>query len=147
MFGYTVSAAFAKDGQAARSSAEHIARSAQALDRRIDGTDTFSSWQDADVDKLVEGVVGTLVSEIVGNVAGQAISVALSGDEKAAAELEARANGIEKNVDRIVAKRAKALEARADGVCARLSTLARIESDLDLRLADGHRLQLVSMDR
>ena len=138
-----VAAAFASDGDAARASAERIARAGREIDRRIAGTDRFDNWQDADIDELVESTVGTLVPEIVGNVTAQALKVAFTGDEAAAAELEARADGIERSVDRAVEKQAAALEARAESLCPRLRALARVESDLDLRLADGSRLDLV----
>jgi hypothetical protein len=141
-----VSAAFAKDGDAARSSAQHLARTAHELDRRIDASDSLAGWKNGEMDRIVEQAVGTLVGEIVGNVAGQAISVALSGDERAAAELEARADGIDRKVDRIVARRSHELEQRAKGLCPRLHLLARLESELDVRLADGKRLDLVRMD-
>jgi hypothetical protein len=140
-----VAAAFAKDGDAARASAQRLARTAADLNLRIDASDNFAGWNDKDVERLVEGAVGTLVGEVVGNVAGQAISVALSGDEKAAAELEARANSIDKNVERVVKKRSRDLEARVVGMCPRLHRLAQLEGELDVRLADGSRLDLVSM--
>jgi len=140
-----VSAAFARDPEAARTSAQRLARVAHDLDQRIAESNSFSDWKDGDIDRLVESIAGTLVSEIVGNVAGQAITVALSGDEKAAAELEARANGIEKNIERVVERRSKALERRADGLCPRLHTLASVASSLDVRLADGRRLDLAQI--
>ena len=141
-----VSAAFAKDGAAARDSAQHVARAAHDLDRQIDAGDGFAGWNEDEIDRIVEQAVGTLVGEIVGNVAGQAISVAMSGDEKAAAELEARADGIDRKVNRIVEQRSHELERRATGICSRLHLLARLESELDVRLADGSRLDLVRMD-
>ncbi|MET0227018.1 MAG: DUF2884 family protein, partial [Dokdonella sp.] len=137
-----VSAAFARDPDAARASAQRLARAAHELDQRISESTSFNDWKDGDIDRLVGGIVGTLVSEIVGNVAGQAITVALSGDEKAAAELEARANGIEKNIDRVVERRSKALEQRAGGLCPRLHTLASTAAALEVRLPDGGRLDL-----
>jgi hypothetical protein len=141
-----VSAAFAKDGDAARASAQRLARSAHELDLRIDAGDSLAGWKNGEMDRIIEQAVGTLVGEVVGNVAGQAISVALSGDEKAAAELEARADGIDKKVDRIVERRRHELEQRAKGLGPRLHLLARLGSELDVRLADGKRLDLVRMD-
>lgn len=141
-----VSAAFAKDSESARASSERVARLAHELDRRIDDTNSFEDWKDGDVERLIGSITGTLVSEIVGNVAGQAIAVALSGDEKAAAELEARADGIDKKIDKVVEKRSKALEARAEALCPRLLTLAHLEDGLDVRLPDGRRLDLVRVD-
>lgn len=141
-----VSAAFARDPQSARASAERLARAGHELDQRLADSERFNEWNDGDIDRLAESIAGTLVSEIVGNVAGQAIAVAFSGDEKAAAELEARADGIEEKVERAVERRSKDLERRAEGLCPRLRALGRIESELDVRLADGRKLDLVRVD-
>lgn len=142
-----VSAAFARDPETARTSAQRLARAGRELDRRLADSNRFNEWNDGDVDRLVGSIAGSLVGDIVGNVAGQAIAVALSGDEKAAAELEARASSIEAKVERAVERRSKDLERRAEGLCPRLRTLARLESELDVRLADGRRLELVRAQR
>jgi hypothetical protein len=141
-----VSAAFAKDGDAARASASRIARAGRQIDRRIADSESFEHWQDADVDALIESTVATLIPELVGNVTAQALKVAFSGDETAMAELEARANGIERSVERAVEKQAGDLERRAMDICPRLRALDRVESELNLRLADGSRLDLVRVD-
>lgn len=142
-----VSAAFATDPQAARASAERLARAGRELDRRLADNDRFNEWSDGDVDRLAESIAGTLAGEIAGNVAGQAIAVAFSGDEKAAAELEARADAIEAKVERAVERRSKDLERRAEGLCPRLHALARLESELDVRLDGGRRLDLMRVER
>jgi len=141
-----VAAAFAHDGAAARRSAEHIAALGREIDRKIAETDSFDHWQDADIDRLVGSTVEAVVPEIVGNVTAEALKVAFTGDEAAAAELEARANSIEKSVDRAVEKQAAQLEVRAMSVCSRLKTLDRMQSDMDVRLPDGSRLNLVRVD-
>lgn len=141
-----VAAAFAHDGAAARRSAEHLAALGREIDRKIADTDSFDHWEDADIDRLVGSTVEAVVPEIVGNVTAQALKVAFTGDEAAAAELEARAESIEKSVDRAVAKQAAQLEVRAMGVCSRLRALDRVQSDLDVRLPDGSRLDLVHVD-
>jgi hypothetical protein len=141
-----VAAAFAKDGDSARASAERIARLGREFDRKIAETDSFDHWQDADIDRLVESTVDTLVPEIVGNVTAQALKVAFTGDPAAAAELEARADGIGKSVDRAVEKQSAELALRAMSLCPRLRALGRAESELELRLADGSRLDLVRID-
>ncbi|HEY0179795.1 MAG TPA: DUF2884 family protein [Dokdonella sp.] len=141
-----VSAAFARDAADARASAERLARSARELDRRIADSTSFADWQDADLDRVLESAVGTLVGEVVGDVAGRAISVALSGDEHAAAELEARAAGLEKDVDRAVERHSAELKRRAAALCPRLRTLARLGSELDVRLDGGRRLELIRFD-
>jgi len=141
-----VSVAFARDGDAARTSAQRLARSARDLHQQIDEADSFAHWNDADMERLFEGAVGTLVGEVVGNVVGQAMSVALSGDARAVAELEARADGLDRNIEKIVEKRSQELERRASGLCPRLQRLARLGAELQVRLDDGSRLQLVRLD-
>jgi len=140
-----VSAAFARDAAAARASAERLARTAADIRRQVDANESLTAWTSADLDRVVDQAVGTLVAEVVGNVAGQAVSVALSGDEKAAAELKARADGIDSRVERIVEKRSREISMRADGLCPRLRTLARLGSELEVR-PGGHRLQLARVD-
>lgn len=141
-----VSVAFARDPEAARASARRLARIGSDLDRRLASSDRFNEWNEGDIERLAESIAGTVISEVVGNVAGQAIAVALSGNEKAAAELEARADGIEEKVERAVERRSESLERRAEGLCPRLRTLARLESELGVRLADGARLNLVRVE-
>lgn len=140
-----VSAAFARDPSAARASAERLARTAADIRRQVDSSESLTAWTSEDLDRLVDQAVGTLVAEVVGNVAGQAVTVALSGDDKALAELKARADGIDARVKRIVEKRSSEIEARAEGICPRLRTLARLGSELEVR-PDGHRLQLARID-
>jgi cell fate (sporulation/competence/biofilm development) regulator YmcA (YheA/YmcA/DUF963 family) len=141
-----VAAAFSHDADRARASAERIAKLGREIDRKIAETDSFDHWQDADIDQLVDTTVSAVVPEIIGNVTAEALKVAFTGDEAAAAELEARANGIEKSVDRAVEKQAAALEGRVDALCPRLRALEKVENDLDVRLADGSRLNLVRVD-
>lgn len=138
-----VAATFARDGDSARASAERIARLGREIDRKIAETDSFDHWQDADIDRLVDSTVEAVVPEIIGNVTATALKVAFTGDEAAAAELEARADSIEKSVEHAIEKQSTALERRASGICPRLHALERMQSDLDLRLADGSRLDLV----
>jgi len=140
-----VSAAFAKDPADARASAERLARTFAEIRRRIDAKEAMTGWTDDEIERLVEDAVGTLVAEVVGNVAGQAVAIALGGDEKALAELEARANGIDARVERLVAARSRDLEARAEGICPRLRTLARLGSELEVR-PSGQRLRLARAD-
>ncbi|MEO8460610.1 MAG: DUF2884 family protein, partial [Dokdonella sp.] len=134
-----VSAAFAKDPADARAHAVHLQRASVEIQRRIDATDNMRSDEFGD---LIGSAVRSMIPELVGNIVGQALTVAFSGNEAAAAELEARAGGIEKSVDRIVERRSKQLEQRVDALCPRVHDIARLQRDLDARLPDGARLDL-----
>ena len=134
-----VSASFADSPEAARESAIKIQHSAAELDAHIAGTDTIS---DVEVEAFVGKTVSVLIGDLVGNIAAQAVKVAFSGDDKAAAELEARAAGIDQRVEKIAEKRSAALEQRAAAMCPKFRNLQRLERELDVRLPNGQPLQL-----
>ncbi|MGB0132515.1 DUF2884 family protein [Dokdonella sp.] len=140
-----VSMAFAPSAQAARESAERIARTAEEIKRTINARDDWGPSSETEIEELVEGAVGSLIGEIVGNITAQAIAVAFSGDTTAVAELEARASSIEANVEKVVEKRAKVLEARAEELCRQVQAIDRIEAGITARLPDGSALNLVEV--
>lgn len=134
-----VNASFSSDPAEARATALRIQRSAAELDQYISTTDTIS---EVEVERFVGKTVSALIGGLVGNITAQAIKVAFSGDEKAAAELEARAEGIEKSVEKAAEKRSKALEQRAEALCPKFRALQKLERELEVRLADGTPLRL-----
>ena len=142
-----VSTAFASDAHQARQSAERIARTADELKRSINARNDWGPQSEHEISQLIEGSVGSLIGEMVGNITAQAIKVALSGDEAAVAELEARAESIEKNVEKAVGRHEKELEARADDLCKRAHDLDRIESQISAQLPDGSALDLIQVKR
>jgi len=141
------SMAFAESPQHARESAERIARTADEIKRAVETQDSWGSESEAHIERIVEGAVGTLIGELVGNVTAQAIKVAFSGDGSAIAELEARAGSIEKNVDKAIKARGRELEARAEEFCERLRGLEDIEARISARLPDGSQLDLIRLRR
>ncbi len=137
------STAFASDAHQARESAERIARTADEMKRAINARDDWGPQSDKEITQLIEGSVGALIGEMIGNITAQAISVAFSGDESAIAELEARADSIEKNVERAVEGHARQLGERADSLCQRVRELDRIESRFSARMPDGSPIDLI----
>lgn len=137
------STAFASDAHQARESAERISRAAAELTRAINAREDWGPQSDKEISSLIEGSVGSLIGEMIGNITAQAISVALSGDEAAVAELQARAGSIEKNVEKAVGKHAKELGQRADALCQRVQELDRIESQFSARMPDGSPIDLI----
>lgn len=134
-----VNAAFASDPADARAKAMRMQRLAADLGRRIDAG---QDWSDAEVERLVETAVAGLIGDLVGNVTTQALKIAFTGDEAAAAELEARAEAIEKGVEQAVEKSSADLERRAEALCPRVLALNEMAGQLDVRLPDGSRLDL-----
>lgn len=142
-----VSTAFAPDAQSARESAVRLARTAEEIKQTINERDVWGPSSDKEIEDLIEGAVGSLIGEMVGNITAQAIAVAFSGDASAVAELEARAASIETNVEKVVEKRARELEAKADQLCQKVQDLDRIEASVTARLPDGSALNLIEVSR
>ncbi|MBB5209208.1 DUF2884 family protein [Chiayiivirga flava] len=117
-----------------------------ALVERIDASVDTADWRDAQFDAAIAEVTAELVPMIVGDIAAVAVTAALSGDEDTLAQVEARAASLEREVETRVEKRAGDIERRADRLCPRVQALDEIESALELRLADGSRLDLVRLE-
>ena len=73
-----VSAAFASNAHEARQSAERIARTATEMKRVINARDDWGPQSEQEISQLIEGSVKSLIGEMVGNIAAEAIKVALS---------------------------------------------------------------------
>lgn len=136
-----VSAGFADNPQDARESAIKIQRSAAELDAYIAGTDTIS---EVEVKAFAGKTLSALIGDLVGNITAQALKAAFSGNDKAVAELEARAAGIDKKVEKVAERRSAALEQRAKAMCPKFRNLQRLERELEVRLPNGQPLRLTS---
>ena len=90
--------------------------------------------------------IGPIMSEFVPQIVGGAVSGALSaafGGEKKANEFEKKMKRMEQELDTKVEARAKDLEPLADAMCDRLKAMDRIDDELEFRLPDGGRLELL----
>jgi len=134
--------AFDENGSAARSIARLEAEHKAARAKIENGSGTLL-FDEREFEKMVESTVATVVPEVVGNVTALALKAAFSGDESAVEAIERKAERLEKEIERDVERRADELERRADKLCPRLTELDRLESTLDVRLADGRPLNLL----
>lgn len=101
---------------------------------------TFDDQHHAD---LIGNAVSELVPALVADVVQSALVAAFTGDTAKAEALEARAAKIEREVERRIEPRARALEKRAQALCERMAEIDALEEDLDFRLPDGRRLELL----
>ena len=134
--------AFDDNGSAERSIARLEAEHKAARAKIENGSSTLL-FDEREFEKLVESTVATVVPEVVGNVTALALKAAFSGDEGAVEAIERKADRLEKEIERDVEHRADELERRADKLCPQLTELDRLESTLDVRLADGRPLNLL----
>ena len=142
----TVTATFAEDPAERRHMLDKInAKRAEAM-QQIDQSIASGVWTRDELARSVEEGVGSAVSELVGTVASGAISAALSGDDAKVAALQARADSLDAAINKEVDARADKLGQRADALCPRVDALQHLQQQLSLRLADGSRLNLITVD-
>jgi hypothetical protein len=134
--------AFDDNGSAERSIARLEAEHKAARDKIERGLGT-PLFDEREFEKMIESTVATVVPEVVGNVTAAALKAAFSGDEGAVEAIERKAERLEKEIERDVERRADELGRRADKLCPQLTELDRLESTLDVRLADGRPLNLL----
>lgn len=92
---------------------------------------------------LVGDAVAELVPALVADVVQAALVAAFTGDTAKADSLEARAAKIEREVERRIEPRARELEVRAKALCERMAGIDAIEDDLEYRMPDGSRLDIL----
>ncbi len=93
----------------------------------------------------IETAIAEILPDLIGDIVATAISAAFSGNDKVAAELEARAKRMEKEIEAEVEGRAKSLELRADRLCERMRVLDQLENSLATRLPGGGRFDLLQV--
>jgi hypothetical protein len=142
----TVLMTFAQNDDERRRMIDRLDQNHRLALARVDDGLGKGVWKSGDMDEVVERSVQTSVSDIVSKVAGEAVSAALSGDESKVAALEARADSLDKSIDREVNKRSDDLDRRVDALCPRLSSLDALQRQFQFRLQDGSRLQLLAYD-
>jgi len=121
-------------------------RHAQAL-ADIDSSLGRGVWKHGAVSEALTDSVSETVGDLVGKVTASAVTAALSGDESKVAALEARADSLDKSIDREINARGDHLSARAKALCPRLQALNQLQQQFQFRLGDGSRLQLVTYDK
>jgi len=142
-----VATTFAEDADERARLLSRLGRDHAKALSRIDAGLGSGVWeQHAMEDALGDSVEGA-VSELVGTVTAGAVKAALSGDQTRIAALEARADSLEKTIDREVDARADRLEVRAQALCPKLAALDQLQQQLEFRLPNGASLQLIDHER
>ncbi|UXI67971.1 YggN family protein [Tahibacter amnicola] len=113
----------------------------------IDDAFEDKPWRQTDFENLVESTVKELLPVIAAEVAGRAVSIALSGDAEAAARLESAAEKLQHDIEKRISTQTQQLAARVATLCPMIAQLDRIESDLDVRLDGGARIDLIGFER
>lgn len=135
---------------AGRGNSASVARIEQLgaeLVAKIERADDTREWNGGEFERTIAALTAEVVPALIGDAASIAVQAALSGDARAAQDLEARVQNIEKEIEARIEQRARSLEARAEALCPRLAELDALEAQLELRLAGDGRLDLLQLER
>jgi hypothetical protein len=142
-----VATTFAENGEDRTRLLERLNRNHAAALEQLDQGIGHGVWKRHEVAQVIEDGVQNAVSDMVGTVTASAVKAALSGDQAKVAALEARADSLDKTIDREVDARADKLGERAQALCPRLTELEQLQQQWQFRLDDGSRLQLLSREK
>lgn len=94
------------------------------------------------IGRTITPILTEYVPQIVGGAVSGALKAAFGGEAKAK-DFEKKIQRMERELDSKVEARAKKLEPLAEAMCQRLKTLDNIDDELEYRLPDGGRLELL----
>jgi len=135
-----VAAGFASDPAVVK---QKLDRARTQIDARLARSVTPNRFNGRELGNGIGEAVAEVIPSMIGDIVSGAIGAAFSGD---ASRLK-RLDNLDAQIDARVEPRARALEARAQGLCRRLMDLDRIDDALEFRLADGQRLGLLEVRR
>lgn len=125
----------------------------QALrDRRNDAMHQIDSslgdgrWKAGNDADLFGDELQNTVAELVGQVTGDLVKDALSGDPTRLAALKARTDALDTTLDKAIESPAEKLGESAEALCPAFSRLQHLQRQFQFRLANGDALQLISPD-
>ncbi|TBR36800.1 MULTISPECIES: DUF2884 family protein [Dyella] len=113
----------------------------------IDNTLAKGVWNRESFGDAMGEAMGSTIADLASTVAANAVAAALTGDQSKVAALEARANSLDKSVNKEIEARADKLSVRADALCPRIEAMAQTQQQFQFRLSDGSRLQLITYNK
>ena len=109
------------------------------IDARLARSVTANRFDGRDLGEGIGQAVSEVVPLVIGDIVGGAVRAALSGDTQRLEQME----GLDKQIEARIEPRAKALEARAERMCAKMEALDRLDNALAYRLPGGATLDLL----
>jgi len=131
-----VAAGFASDPKVVK---QKLDRARAQIDARLARSVTATRFNGRDLGNGIGEAVAEVIPSLIGDIVSGAIGAAFSGDTSRLKRLD----NLDAQIDARVEPRARALEARAQGLCRRLVDLDRIDDALEFRLPDGQPLGLL----
>lgn len=120
---------------------------ARELKARIATSTTTKDWRGTAFNRYMSLVIADVLPLIAGDLAQQALGVALRGDLAGAAALKDRAARLHPSLEARIRSKLSVLEPDVEKLCPSLRHLDALESSLTARLPDGSRLNLIQISR
>lgn len=142
-----VTVTFAENDSDRRKFAAKLEASRAKALQQIDDNLGKGVWKREAFGEAMGETMGETVAQLASTVAASAVTAALTGDQSKVAALEARADSLDKTVNKEVEARADKLDARAQALCPRFESMAKTQDQFQFRLNDGSKLQLITYDK
>ena len=113
------------------------------LDARLARSVTATRFDGGDLGQGIGDALGDVLPDLIGEIVGGAVRAAFSGDTRRLQRLE----NLDAQIEAKIQPRAAALEQRAAQLCARMVELDRLDDELEFRLPDGARLNLIDIEQ
>ena len=118
---------------------------ARDLKMRIANSTTSKDWRGATLNRYTAEVLSDVLPLVGGDLARQAIEVALRGDLAAASALRDRVSGLRASLEARIRSRLEVLRPEVDKLCPALRRLDALESAVGAALPGGGRLELLEV--
>ncbi len=115
------------------------------FDARIKRSNSSHDWHGPAFQQYINRNVSTLVPLLASNLLQQAVQVALSGDLSRAAALRNSAANLATRLRKRVRDKLQVLKPRVRALCPSVQKMDRLENQLDARMPDGSRLNLLDI--
>ena len=122
---------------------QKLDRARSQIDARLARSVTATRFNGRELGDGIGEAVAEVIPSMIGDIVSGAIGAAFSGDASRLKRLE----DLDAQIDARVEPRARALEARAQGLCRRMVELDRIDDALEFRLPGGQPLGLLRASR
>lgn len=140
-----VAVAGAFDERAGQRVVQRLKDARGRLVERLDRAFAEGSWDAEAFEHEVAKLADEMAAQIAGSMTGMVMKAIFRGGEAMEREMEERMAKLESRLEQAMAERARRLTQRAATLCGHVERIDALEEALELRLADGSRLDLVRL--
>ena len=111
------------------------------LNKELSRSVSANHYNSEALGESIGDAVKEVMPSLIGDIVTGAVSAAFSGDDERMKRLE----NMDKDIEARIKPRADALEVRARALCTKMENLDRLDNELEYRLPNGKRLDLLEI--